>query len=327
MDLKNKRIKLIFKKLTVPAYLRKKIRFEDRMGNDPGHFKRFEDMEGFWQDAEKIGLFSKIDKDSDWEKVRVRIQIPRERKYVRIPTGLYLARIAAMLILVSGLSFGFYKLLTSVQKPETTFVSLTAMHGLKEIGLPDGSCVTLNAGSTLTYKNDFSVHTREVILDGEALFDVKHDPEHPFRVFTGESMVEVTGTRFNIREAEGSVQVAVLDGTVILSSSVNHGKKISISANQSGYLHTDRELKLENKVETNVLSWKTGYLIFDESPIDSALMDIAHHFRKDLMLESDIKDQITAEFQNQTLDEILEELRVVAGLKFDTTGNALIVRK
>jgi ferric-dicitrate binding protein FerR (iron transport regulator) len=131
-----------------------------------------------------------------------------------------------------------------------------------------------------------------------------------------------------VREDVGSVKVAVLTGTVLLSNTTgDHPNQISISANQSGVLLSGNELKVENGIEANTLSWKTGHLIFDETPIDSALIDIAHHFRKELSIQTEISDEITAEFQDQPLGEILNEINLVAGLKFDTTGTTLIVRK
>jgi transmembrane sensor len=169
--------------------------------------------------------------------------------------------------------------------------------------------------------------TREVILNGEALFEVVADIAHPFKVFTGESVVVVTGTRFTVREEKGLVKVSVLSGNVLLSNSGEKAKQIRIAANQSGYLLPDHNLKIENKIELNNLSWKTGHLVFRETPIDTALIDIARHFSRDLVFETSIREDITAEFQNQPLNEILDEINLVAGLKFDTTGTALIVRK
>jgi transmembrane sensor len=102
---------------------------------------------------------------------------------------------------------------------------------------------------------------------------------------------------------------------------------VQIVTNQSGYLLADREIKVKDGIDINNLSWKTGLLSFDETPIDSALFDIAHHFRRELHITADIHNEITAEFQNQPLHEILKEIEIVAGLKFDTTGNSLIVRQ
>jgi len=327
MDLSKKAIKLILKKHFGADALFRQQRFEKKMAHTPQKVESFTDLDEQRQDAKNVCLFDKIDTEADWAKVLSRIHVPVQQRYYRIPAYRYIMRVAALLLLALGLSFSFYKIISSVNKPQITFISHSSNNGLKEISLPDGSQVSLNQGSTLTYKSDFSKSSREVILSGEALFNVKRDPLNPFRVFTGESVVEVTGTSFAITQVAGSIKVSVLSGSVLLSTGGNLENKISISANQSGYLLTNKELKLENKIEANVLSWKTGHLVFDETPIDSALIDIAHHFRRNLSFESNLSEEITAEFQNQPLGEILDELSLVAGLKFDTTGTALIVRK
>jgi ferric-dicitrate binding protein FerR (iron transport regulator) len=66
------------------------------------------------------------------------------------------------------------------------------------INLPDGSKVVLNANSKLEYPPGFSNNTREVYLDGEAYFDIAHDPGKPFIVHTGSISTRVLGTAFNI---------------------------------------------------------------------------------------------------------------------------------
>jgi transmembrane sensor len=65
--------------------------------------------------------------------------------------------------------------------------------------LPDGTTVWLNAGSKLSYDNDFAGPTREVRLEGEAFFDVVKQPEHPFIVHTSGIDIKVLGTAFNVK--------------------------------------------------------------------------------------------------------------------------------
>jgi transmembrane sensor len=328
MDLTNMPIKLFLKKLTLETDLREEQRFNDLMASDARKMEEFKRIEKIWQESGKIGLFKQIDTDSDWELVRSRIRIPLTQKYRQVPVYSYALRIAAVIIIASGLSIGIYKTITFVNREKPAgYVSVAAAVSPRNIHLPDGSVVTLKGGSSLTYRSDFGHAAREVILNGEALFEVVPGKVHPFKVYTGESVVVVTGTRFSVREEKGLVKVTVLSGNVLLSNTAEHAKQISIAANQSGYLLADHNLKIENKIEVNELSWKTGHLIFHETPIDTALIDIARHFRKDLVIETEIKEDITAEFQDQPLNEILGEIKLVADLKFDTTGTALIVRK
>lgn len=73
----------------------------------------------------------------------------------------------------------------------------------KFIHLPDGSTVLLNEGSKLDFGNDFNTGSRQVVLTGEAYFDIKHDERRPFVVHTGKVYTTVLGTAFNIRAWPG----------------------------------------------------------------------------------------------------------------------------
>ncbi|HEX2394044.1 MAG TPA: FecR domain-containing protein [Bacteroidales bacterium] len=302
-------------------------KFRQLTENDPGKLSEFQQMQKIWSEAERTKIFSQIDTDSDWKKITARIT-PYSFNYGRIPWNLYFLRIAALVVLTFGLSYGFYKLFLLNKDTESTgFTTYRTDNHKQDFILPDGSKITLNTASDLTYREGFGKSSREVILNGEAFFNVKHNPALPFRVYSGESIIEVTGTSFSVYQDDGEVHVSVLSGTVLVSSSDNKEEKISLTANQTAFLSNDDEIMVEDRVPVNVLSWKTGHLIFDETPIDSALMDIARHFRRNLEIGESLSERITAEFQDQPLHEILGELELVAGLEFDTTGTALIVRK
>lgn len=299
-------------------------------GNDPEKFAEFQQMQKIWKEAERTKIFEQIDIDSDWAEV-VRKISPYEYRYARIPWRTYFLRIAALVLLTFGLSYGFYRLIISNNNnndsTDSSFDTYSSDLHKKDFVLPDGSKITLNVSSDLTFREGFGKLSRDVILNGEAFFNVTYNPDLPFRVYTAESVIEVTGTSFSVYQDAGEVRVSVLSGTVSLSSTENKEEKILIGANQSARLSGNREIILEDRVPVNILSWKTGQLIFDDTPIDSALMDIARHFRRDLDLQTGLTERITAEFQDQPLHEILSELKLVARLDFDTTGTALIVRK
>jgi ferric-dicitrate binding protein FerR (iron transport regulator) len=327
MELKRMPIKRLTKKHTRVADHRDEQKVENPIANDSRIIDEYLFEQSIWDEAGNLQIFKQIDSDSDWKLMSERINYKIPVNYHKIPWSVYFLRIAALLILTFGLSYGFYRIITSLNNNDAGFTTQAAINRVKDIILPDGSSVTLNTGSSLSYRDGFGVQSREVIMDGEALFNVIPNKSLPFKVFIGESIVTVTGTSFSVREIDGAVKVSVLSGTVLLSSTDGLEKKISIPANHSGYMLSNIELKVEEGIPVNVLSWKTGRLVFDQTPIDSALMDIAHHFRKELLFETSLNEEITAEFQDQPLHEILDELKLVAGLQFDTTGTSLIVRK
>jgi transmembrane sensor len=295
--------------------------------HDPDMLKDYDVLNRIWEDARHIHKFKSIDIEADWNSVNSKLGTRLPLHYHKVSVSSYFLKIAALFVLTCGLSLGFYKLILLNKESGSGFTQFFAEEHNREVILPDGSKVTLNKGSHITYRDDFSVKSRDVILNGAAFFNVVSGTDMPFRVYSGESMVEVTGTRFSVYEEEGKIQVSVLSGKVFLCAAENQQNRIAITANQSGYLMSNNELKIEKRIPVNTLSWKTGDLIFDQTPIDTALMDIARHFKRDLSIDVTVGEKITAEFYNQPLDEILHEISLVAGLHFDTTGTALIVRK
>jgi len=94
----------------------------------------------------------------------------------------------------------------------------TAVGEQRSVKLADGSVVYLNARSRIEV--DYSEAARDVrLIEGEAIFKVEHDPTRAFRVRTEDALIQALGTQFNVyRKPEGTT-VAVLEGTVRVSSS------------------------------------------------------------------------------------------------------------
>ena len=78
----------------------------------------------------------------------------------------------------------------------------TPRGGKYQVVLPDGSKVWLNASSSLYFPTAFTGNIREVVLTGEAYFEVAKNKEKPFRVKVGSMQVNVLGTHFNINAYE-----------------------------------------------------------------------------------------------------------------------------
>ena len=80
--------------------------------------------------------------------------------------------------------------------------------------MPDGSVITVNKNSTLSYPSEFKGKTREVALNGEAFFKVTPNKEKPFIIHVNDVTVRVVGTSFNIRSEKGKTEVIVETGIV-----------------------------------------------------------------------------------------------------------------
>ncbi|HXO77467.1 MAG TPA: FecR family protein, partial [Puia sp.] len=100
--------------------------------------------------------------------------------------------------------------------------------GKSMLVLADGTKVWLNAGSRLVYPDSFTGKTREVQLEGEALFDVAQQAHHPFFVHTGKITVRVLGTRFEVKayREDAEVSATLISGKIQVIMNEDPEKKI-----------------------------------------------------------------------------------------------------
>jgi hypothetical protein len=87
--------------------------------------------------------------------------------------------------------------------------------------LPDGTKVSLNRGSKISYPSTFEGQTREITLQGEAFFDVAHDAQHPFIIHAQGADIKVLGTSFNVNAYSKQVKVWVKTGKVQVKKSAS----------------------------------------------------------------------------------------------------------
>src|SRR5882757_576539 len=105
--------------------------------------------------------------------------------------------------------------------------------------LPDGSKLWLNAGAKVKYAENFSNGRRELTLEGEAFFDVKHDPDHPFIIHTGKLDVKVLGTSFNIKAYpnDSTMETTLIKGKVEIDFQGNPQSNIVLQPNEKVVIH------------------------------------------------------------------------------------------
>lgn len=112
------------------------------------------------------------------------------------------------------LALGFWFVQTFKRTLPSTSVSgivHTTAHARKLIVLPDQTRVILEAGTELSYPQVFDGINREVVLNGEAFFDVAHQKGSTFSVLSDRMQIMVLGTAFHVRafnkESENTVLV------------------------------------------------------------------------------------------------------------------------
>lgn len=212
-------------------------------------------------------------------------RIGKEKRPVSISLSRRLLRIASILLLpvISGLLT--YWIMSGRHEPSIhnmEMVEHIVPDGeMKQILLPDGSKVWLNAGSMLFYSDGLSGPERHLFLSGEATFQVQKDAKRPFIVKTQYMEVEALGTTFNVRSyvdagmtavtlEEGSVRVDV-DGKVNISEVISPNE-------QFVYDHRyGKTARFEVNAEL-VSKWKEGYLVFNDASFEDIIRTVERRF-------------------------------------------------
>lgn len=187
--------------------------------------------------------------------------------------------------------------------------------------LPDGTEVWLNTASTIKFPSIFKGKTRTIELDGEAYFKVFKDKNKPFIVKANELEVKALGTAFNLcaYSEDNKYSTTLEEGRVqIINSKVkgvnyilNPGEQIDFEKNSQKYSKSIVDVY-------NVIAWKDGKLIFNETPFHEVVMRLGRWFNADIKLtdETIANYRYTATFTNESLDQVMELLKLTAPIDY-----------
>ena len=197
--------------------------------------------------------------------------------------------------------------------------------------LSDGTWVYLNAESTITFPKKFIGDKREVLLEGEAYFQVAASEERPFIVKTKDMDVLVTGTEFNVKAYpdELNVQTTLLRGKVTVFSGFDKKEKVEIKPNQQA--EWDRgNVKLQiREVDPNLfMAWKNGYFIFRQDKLEDIMRTLARWYDMEVIyLDESIKNIVFAGKldRSENITPILNVLRATDKLTVEVNGKRIIL--
>lgn len=206
----------------------------------------------------------------------------------------------------------------------------TGYEQLRMIILPDSSVVWLNSATHLSIHPDFSRH-RELKLQGEAFFEVRHDANHPFVVQAGNASTIVFGTAFNISAypAAGQLRISLQSGKIGVRYEGKTGKaEKMLTPGQLLIYDKERgtgEIEQQSPGEMDV--WTAGRLMFYKTPLKEALAQIEARYGVHIIYDDILKNQtITARFENTALEKVLEHLSFGWDLHFSRQNDTLHVR-
>ena len=180
------------------------------------------------------------------------------------------------------------------------------------ITLSDGTVVNMNAGSSLKYPVQFiKGHNREVVLAGEAFFEVTKDKKHPFIVKTRGVDVKVLGTKFNVSsyKEDAEINTVLVEGSVSLSSATVPNEKEMLVPGEKGTWSNQKSGIAVEKVDTRIYTeWMTGELVFRKATFSDIIIKLERTYN--VTIENNRKELLDKKF-NASFNKNIESIETV----------------
>jgi transmembrane sensor len=313
--------------------------FRAWLQRSPRHREAFKTAAGVWGDLDQWSR-NLYPAGESAERPAVRRKDPyRSRRLRPALVAASLAALAASLVLTR----------TSDEEPRAPdrFAAgySSATGEVKSVTLPDGTEVRLNTQSRIEVS--YARTARVVHLtEGEAYFQVAHDAEQPFVVYSGRYAVKAVGTAFSVQRLSGGVELNVTEGRVEVATLPHQVRDdaapdvdvmqqaISMapfSKGQRAVLKEDQaELELVQTVsdaEMEVeLAWRNGLLIFDDDPLEEVVAEISRYTPMRIVIaDSAIRDlRIGGYFRVNDVPAILTSMEKGFGLHVERVDDKLI---
>jgi transmembrane sensor len=237
------------------------------------------------------------------------------------------ARLAAALVLLVGAALT-WRLLRSPGAASTTLAYATGVGQTDSIRLADGTTAVLGPGSRLEVPAGYGAPDRTVALQGQALFDVPHDPAHRFVVQAGSAEIVDLGTRFTVEAGPEEVRVMVETGAVRLQDTVRQAGGLVLKAGEVGTLGARQATPVPGQRSESDLAWLEGQLVLDNAPLSRVRDDLRRWFGLELVIadSSLARRHVSARFKRESRDQVLEVLRLALGASIERKGDTAFVR-
>lgn len=300
----------------------------------------FRQLMDIWNLGSKLSLAGEKEIEREWTRFKTSIehrQKIRRSAFSSYPRWLRVAGMAASVLLISGLSILVFNMFQDRHILPFSQQSVVVPFGsTSTIILSDGTEVTLNAGSRLSYRNDFGRNTREVYLEGEGYFKVAHNPARVFAVKTSHVVVKAYGTIFNVKAypEESSIEATLIEGSISVSSIRRPQAKLYLkpleqviyykpSENNKGETAKNERMILSKSVDPVLYtSWTGGRLKLQSELLQSLAVKLERKY--DIKIHFDNQNlknmRFTGTLENETLEQVLNAIRFSSDIDFRVKG-------
>ncbi len=291
----------------------------------------YEHFKLIWQRSRHLAATSTVDEHEAWKRFQQKVQAKdtKQDKEIVAPRAIAVSkpsinwmRVAAMLMVLAlsgGLIYYF------VEQGAPKMLALRSNESVMIDTLPDGSVVTLNKRSSLSYPETFKGDLRSVKLEGEAFFNITPNKSKPFVIDANGTMVKVVGTSFNVKMTNDKTEVIVETGVVEVSKKK---KMVKLNPHEKATVLRDRDEPIKEANDDELYSYyKSDEFICDHTPLARLVEALNDAYAVHIVVTGNVANkQITTTFRDKSLDEILAVVAETLGLRIEKNGSEIIIK-
>lgn len=283
-----------------------------------------------------------------WPSIEKKINTPEASEINNHKKGinrrLIISLSVAASLLVCFFSYKYYHQSAAFSRKEN--IVSTKKGSRSNLVLPDGTKVTLNADSKISYGENFEKNTREVSLSGEAYFDVKHDALHPFIIHTSDITIKVLGTAFNVRAYpnELNTETALIRGSLQVTLNEDVNQKIVLKPHQKILVRNEKAISKEKAVPYMVVTetqkaggadssvietqWLNNKLAFNRESFENivATLERWYGIKIEVYNKSVLSEKFSGVFENKPVEDVLKALQIVGKFDYERKNDIIIIK-
>ncbi len=295
------------------------LQFNDWLKKNPEYQNEFEGYIRIWEDAPKINLKPGKTLQQRWQKLYPKLNSIKQQKLKIL--NFKNIRDFSFVAVAATIIFAVY-LWNSLDNT----IDIFAPKGKQIVyNLPDGSIITLNAGTKIKYNPKKWETNRFVIMSGEAFFKVKSG--NLFVVKTGNIYSTVLGTSFNINTRNDKVEVACITGKVQVQSERDKESSVILTpgllckVSNDGTPEKSEKFNIQQKT-----GWIKGEFYFSNAPLKEVFLELERQFSVQIKYQKEIGDQtFTGRFNNKNMNNAFEMVSLAAGLNFSFESESIVL--
>ncbi len=294
------------------------LQVEEWINDHPKNKSYFEELQCYWE-SECSSKQITIDVEKGYK------QLSKKRQSRKRSFRIIFMRYAAAVTILIATSLVSYLFFTPISN-QIIVENSGAID--KQLELSDGTIIVLAQGGTLKYSKTFGDKERLIQLSGEAFFDVTKDESKPFVITTSHTKTRVVGTSFRIKEGDLNTMIDVKTGIVDFMEVNKPTNKVRLVKGETAKFIEKQKVVLKESLENDKSLSKISHLKYQNEKLVSICNDLNEVFNTNVRLDSKPLGQLslTAKFENQNLDSILETIAYTLDLEIEKFKDYILLK-